>query len=506
MNGYLRIDLADNCNIRCIMCQAYNAISPSTMSFLNYDEFVISTRGYLGSWNTIQLGHVAESTVHPRFADFLTYIRSQTKSTIHIVTNGKLLGRYIPVINKIGNCVVQVSMDSIKKSTHEYIREGSRFDAVISQFAKLDRSRNKLLLSFTLMASNIDEYGDILDYCQSIDAQLATFPMILRDEYGIIPLRLIKESLWFNKSKLKQWLTTYYGQNVNGTVIGAASGNMLGSVDEITCLAHHGDLMINHRGSATLCGKKEVGNISKQSLSEIWNSEEANEFRSIVDTTRTPCQNCDYLLRCLRPSLTLIENHFSEHLLKQIDQDIRKQINFSSTISDVEAMNIFVAHICNKPNFGVFEIGTENGLHVGKRIEQNGNSAPSISAKSREQLYKNLRDEVIGSSPAEKKLSALCTRWKATRARILVYPAGSYTRHLLTREYLKNINIIGLGDTDKSLIGKSICGHTINGPDTIMNLNPDVVLISSPNYESEIYDMLRATLPNSVEIQRLYYH
>ena len=124
MRGYLRLDLTDNCNIRCIMCQAYNAQPVTAMRFFDFDRFIGQTKGQLAQWSTIQLGNVAEATVHPRFGDFLKYIRSESDATIHIVTNGKLLSRHAGLINDIGNCLVQVSMDSVNKASHEYIRAG----------------------------------------------------------------------------------------------------------------------------------------------------------------------------------------------------------------------------------------------------------------------------------------------------------------------------------------------------------------------------------------------
>src|SRR5215831_1490848 len=252
MRGYLRLDLADNCNIRCIMCQAYNGLSVSAMQFMDFDLFVRQTEGHLGEWSTIQLGHVAEATIHPRFSDFLRYIRAQSGATIHIVTNGMLLTRCAPVINEVGNCLVQVSMDSVHKETHEYIREGSHYDRLVAALDLLDRTRNRVLLSFTLMNSNIKEYDDMVDFCRSRGFSMSTFPMILRDERGIIPFRLLKESLWFNREALSGWLRKHYGKDYGRIVHGAAPGTANTEVNEFTCNAHNLDLTIDAAGNAVL--------------------------------------------------------------------------------------------------------------------------------------------------------------------------------------------------------------------------------------------------------------
>ncbi len=157
---YFRIDLVDNCNIRCIMCQAYNSLPVSAMRFLDFDVFVAGTRGEIGNWDYVQLGNVAEPTIHPRFAEFVQYIRAEAPDTrIHVVTNGKTLHRYASVLNEAGNCTIQISMDSVRRETHEYIRDGSIFERALENMDLLDLSRNQVLLSFTLMRSNVEQYG-----------------------------------------------------------------------------------------------------------------------------------------------------------------------------------------------------------------------------------------------------------------------------------------------------------------------------------------------------------
>src|ERR1700687_5400413 len=111
--GYFRMDLTDNCNIRCIMCQAYNWMPVNTMRFIDFDRFVAATSREIGKWQVIQVGNVAEATIHPRFPDFIRYIRREAPdSQIRLVTNGRLLNKFAPLLNEAGNVVVQVSMDS----------------------------------------------------------------------------------------------------------------------------------------------------------------------------------------------------------------------------------------------------------------------------------------------------------------------------------------------------------------------------------------------------------
>src|SRR5260370_17973972 len=120
------------------MCQAYNSMPVSAMSLLDFDPFVANTRGELGKWAWLQLGNVAEATIHPRFADFLRYVRSEAPETqIHIVTNAKTLHKFAALINQVANCTGQASMDSVRKDIQECIREGSNSDTALNNMSIL---------------------------------------------------------------------------------------------------------------------------------------------------------------------------------------------------------------------------------------------------------------------------------------------------------------------------------------------------------------------------------
>ncbi|MEQ1811911.1 MAG: radical SAM protein [Terricaulis sp.] len=393
MRGYLRLDLADNCNIRCVMCQAYNDLPVARMKFMDFDNFVTRTRGQLGEWSIIQLGNVAEPTVHPKFLDFLRYIRAESDATIHIVTNGKLLHRHADVINQTGGCLVQVSMDSVHKRTHEYIRKGSSYDRLVNNLDMLDRARTQVLLSFTLMNSNIDEYDDMIEFCRARNFQMSAFPMILRDEHGVLPLSLMKESLWFNRTALHSWVQRHYGSDHGDIVFGAAPGTSNGGIDAFTCDAHVKDLTIDSVGTTVICGKVMLGSLEDQNLDTLWLSAEANEFRRQVDDDRAPCMTCDYRQRCIAPSMTLLENHFTSQINLVLSAETKQAIGYNRNISDEEAASRFIEDVSD--DLGVFDIQERaDGTFCARRMGTTTN-APELVANTRHELQAAMVAEVV---------------------------------------------------------------------------------------------------------------
>lgn len=388
--NYLRFDLANNCNIRCIMCQAYNSLPKSETNFTDFDTFVRNTKGNLADWSVIQLGNIAESTTHPRFADFLRYIRSESAALIHIVTNGKLLHKYADLINEIGNCRVHLSMDSIRKEAHEYIREGSNFDIMMKNLSSIDVKRTQVLLSFTMMKSNVEEYPDIVKFCQDRNYTMAVFPMIVREESSIIPFNLLEESLWFNLDLLKTWLKQHYGNRYGSLIIGSAAAG--GGVDEFSCDAHKQDLTVDAAGNATLCQQVSIGNLAAQTLHDIWTSREANQFRERVDRDRGPCYTCDYRQRCLSPSMTLLDNHFSESICAVLSPETRRLIGFERTISDTEARALFIRDIGR--HYRIFRIEKQQTTFRARRISSITRQSALALQESATVLEANSRHEL----------------------------------------------------------------------------------------------------------------
>ena len=76
----------------------------------------------------------------------------------------------------------------------------------------------------------------MVQFCSENGYSLSAYPMILREDHdNIIPFNLLRESLWFHKEALKEWLKKYYGQDYSGIVMGPTSGiNNLG-VNEFSC-------------------------------------------------------------------------------------------------------------------------------------------------------------------------------------------------------------------------------------------------------------------------------
>lgn len=101
------------------------------------------------------------------------------------------------------------------------------------------------------------------------------------------------------------------------------------------------------------------------------------------------------------------------------------------------------------------------------------------------------------------ELVNLVTNWYNNKSRLVIYGAGQHTKYLLKLAKFDQVNVIGLIDSDPKKQGHTFCGYKVFAPADIMELNPEVILISSYGYQNEIYDSLEC-VASTIQIIRLY--
>jgi FlaA1/EpsC-like NDP-sugar epimerase len=81
--------------------------------------------------------------------------------------------------------------------------------------------------------------------------------------------------------------------------------------------------------------------------------------------------------------------------------------------------------------------------------------------------------------------------WSLLGKRVVLAPACSLSVDLLKDMEVRKGQILGFLDRDPVLHGKSIQGVTIYGYDAIPDLNPDVILVASPEeHETNILQII----------------
>jgi radical SAM protein with 4Fe4S-binding SPASM domain len=290
----------------------------------------------------------------------------------------------------------------------------------------------------------------------------------------------VRESLCFNRAALRTCVSEFYGQDCDGIVKGTSLSAQAVSFSAATCTAHVDECRVDADGKIALCFAHDTGSLGDGTLGQVLDGERARAFRHDVETTRRPCQSCNFLKRCLTPSILDVTNHFAESVCDVMGAGTIQALSFDSDISDRQAADLFVRAISRR--IAVFDIAeTEEGW-TARHVEGVGSddlqptysAMPAVRAATRDQLHQLMVGALARSTPviqvtnprkAERELSALGS--------VAVFGAslsGEQCVELLTR---KNIQCACFIDNAPPLSGRFLERPVLH-PDAFRQQGPRV--------------------------------
>lgn len=303
---HLEVTITSRCNIKCIMCDLANN-NDWDMAENIFNE-VVELFPYLRdiAWigGEVFLSKYFEKALEKSHA--YPYMRQRVQ------TNGLLLNkRWIEKIlnNRVS---LDLSIDSFTKKTYEYIRCGAKFENLIEnlELFKKCRSNNdnkiEVSLTFTIMKSNYKELENIVDFAK---------------QYNIDSIILNNFRLWGSSTKEAFELEKIddnveildYIHNMIPVLSNKAFSCGVKVYDTLhkiekyehgrRCdVADTGFLFCHMPWQKLMCGfkgyvsshcfcKKQLGDYTRNSLEQIWNSKEMqlNRFKLLKSDYRNIC-------------------------------------------------------------------------------------------------------------------------------------------------------------------------------------------------------------------------
>ncbi|MGB0836986.1 MAG: GTP 3',8-cyclase MoaA [Flavobacteriaceae bacterium] len=172
---YLRLAITDRCNLRCNYCMPAQGIELSPKrDLLSFEEYIKIVK------NSVSLGvnKVRITGGEPLVRkDVLSFFRQLSQieglKSWNLTTNGVLLDRYLPDLEKLGIDSVNLSMDSLQEDRFQAITRRNDFKQVKSSLYALIDSPVRLKLNVVLMADqNTDEIKDFIELSRLHDLEL----------------------------------------------------------------------------------------------------------------------------------------------------------------------------------------------------------------------------------------------------------------------------------------------------------------------------------------------
>ncbi len=275
---HVDIEPSDACNLRCVMCPQSFDRSGIQDGFITMDLFhkIVDECAKEGLYS-MKLNWRGEPLIHPKFIEMVKYAKDKGIKELQTNSNGTLLNE-----NKIRGLIeagldgIIFSMDGATKETYEKIRVRAKYDILMKNIKDFVRIRNEMgkkkpfiRIQMVRMKDNVHEVDQFIKMWEGIVDHVATNDYSNRGE-GEENDRSIE-----------------YDQITLGRK---------------TCPQPFQRLMVAWDGKVMMCcgdwfRKNVVGDVTKQTLKEIWNGAILNQLRELHKQSKLDvmpaCRTCN---------------------------------------------------------------------------------------------------------------------------------------------------------------------------------------------------------------------
>lgn len=274
----IALELSSACNQKCVYCyHADKENLPFKQRFMN-TEFAkaLLMDAYVNGVHSLKFNYRGESTLHPQFYEITTYAKCLANESTFIdrVTNSNFNFKLDAEDIFQGLCnqtKVKVSFDSFRKDIIEKVRVGTNYGLALSNITKFYNypgRKTKLVVQAVRTLANKDE-----DLEYEIKKRWPEAGVSVRD--------MVADRVNADLQALEYRKRDYSERQ--------------------SCIQAHARMIVHWDGKVVPCcpsidDSLVIGDLTKQSLLEVWNSDKAKALRKELKSGEAfqfkPCQNC----------------------------------------------------------------------------------------------------------------------------------------------------------------------------------------------------------------------
>lgn len=296
------IPTGQRCNLKCKMCiDRSNPDNFTDLTFTEFEKFIptveVATTLAIYGWG--------EPFINPSYEEIFEYILEAFPGILlHISTNGTLLNdKWCENLTLATNCFLNISINSASKETYREIMGVDLFDKVCSNVAKLSEFKNAnnspfpaITLSFVMQKDNIHELPQFVKLAQRLGAD----DVLISD---LMNLESHQENMSISSNIARAAMNAYNqakelveNSEYKTTLTQFTDVPYLPPKNKNFCRDPWESLKIGSNGDTTICcyANRTFGNIFEQSVDQIWNSKDVQQYRKTVNTENPPkpCRSC----------------------------------------------------------------------------------------------------------------------------------------------------------------------------------------------------------------------
>lgn len=273
---HLDIETTNACNLRCPFCAvSHKNWGPYKQGYMDLTLFKrIVDEGVESGLCSIKLSLRGEPMLHPELFEMIQYAKGKGILDIYFNTNATLLDGYR--INRLIDTMldrISISIEGTTKEVYERSRVGAKFEEVLSNVKALRLIRDRRGLPYP----KIRVQTVLLPELEESFPQYVEFWQPIADEVAYVDARLETPSD-NHRGLIADWACPFLWQRMvilwDGTLL--------------PCLMHG----ISDFSSMSL------GNVSKVSIKEVWQSDTVNQFRELHKSGQAhkleACNRCSY--------------------------------------------------------------------------------------------------------------------------------------------------------------------------------------------------------------------
>jgi radical SAM protein with 4Fe4S-binding SPASM domain len=265
------------CNLKCIMCPYKSMTRKKQLMPMALFKKIIDNATDLGI-RSVNLSFYNEPLIDPHIFERVAYAKSKGLVVTFYSNGNAMNSEKIKKLLDNPPDVIYFSFDGASKEVYEKIRVGGHFEIAKNSIKELILERNKrgqkkpfVSINFTIQKDNAKEAKEFENFWKGLSDKV---------DFGIVDNRSTDSLI--GDLEVKKPKTLY------------------------PCRRIWSELTVMSSGEVALCcvdydGKVIVGNLKKQTIQEIWNSERFKQIRKLhLDGkgNKIPiCQNCSHIYR-----------------------------------------------------------------------------------------------------------------------------------------------------------------------------------------------------------------
>lgn len=278
----ISIESSSHCNAECIMCPREQLTrTKGNMTLELYRKIIDECARHRRQVRLIQPFMFGEPFINKRLVEMIQYTKQRLPSTpVNVSTNGSLLNpAKAQEIVDSGLDKINIDIDGASKETFEGVRVGLDYDEVVENaryLTALKRQGGRSKPEITLTIINMDRTA----------GEIESFKRL----WGPVADHVVVQSY-------TTWTGNVEDRNVGDTAHASQAGRFT-----FPCKHPWEEFVIAHDGKVSICCldfdfKVVVGDVSKESIQDIWNGEAMTRIRQKMVENRYEelelCRNCN---------------------------------------------------------------------------------------------------------------------------------------------------------------------------------------------------------------------